>query len=92
MKRFKELFQSLGGLLPQAIFRAELTPITSAVPLSVLSNKPERKCTNAQFQYYRTSAIVYKPCIPPLLLSACSVVTARKKKRKKKKRKVCSRR
>ena len=27
MERFKELFQSLGGLLPQAIFRAKLNPI-----------------------------------------------------------------
>jgi hypothetical protein len=38
MGRFKELFQSLNGLLPQAMFRAELNPM-AAEPLSILPNK-----------------------------------------------------
>jgi hypothetical protein len=43
--RFIELFQSLDGLLPQAIFRAKLNPI--AAPLSVFPNKLDRKFTSA---------------------------------------------
>jgi hypothetical protein len=48
MGRFKELFQSLNGLLPQAMFRAKLNPM-AAEPLSMLPNKPEREFSNAQF-------------------------------------------
>ena len=41
MGRFKELFQSLDRLLPQAIFHAKLNPM-AAEPLSMLPKKPER--------------------------------------------------
>ena len=72
MERFKELFQSLGGLLPQAIFRAKLNPI-AAVPLSVLPNKPERKFTNAQFQYYLCDRLqAMQPSVASISLLRCN--------------------
>jgi hypothetical protein len=72
MGRFKELFQSLNGLLPQATFRAKLNPMT-AEPLSMLPNKPEREFSNAQFRchlYARLQAM--QPSVASISLLRCN--------------------
>jgi hypothetical protein len=76
MERFKELFKSLNGLLPQAIFRAKLNPM-AAEPLAMFPNKPEHEFSNAQFQHCLCGRLPHRRCSPPLLLSACSVAIAR---------------
>ena len=72
MERFKELFQSLNGLLPQAIFRAKLNPM-AAEPLSMLPNKPEREFSNAQFQYYLCDRLqAMQPSVASISLLRCN--------------------
>jgi hypothetical protein len=71
MERFKGLFQSLNGLLPQAIFRAKLNPM-AAEPLLMLPNKSEREFSNAQFQYYLYDRLqAMQPPVASVSLKVC---------------------